>query len=153
MASGVAVIKVGAATEIEMIEKKHRIDDAIEAVKAATIEGIIPGGGSALLRAVSAVEYDKLEGDKLLGYAAVLKACNAPLRQMAVNAGQSPDIVVQTVEAATGNHGWNFIDGEIEDLIEAGIVDPVKVTRCALQNAASAAGTLITTGHAIVEVA
>ena len=153
LASGVAVIKVGAATEIEMIEKKHRIDDAIEAVKAATIEGIIPGGGSALLRATAAVEYDKLEGDKLLGYTAVLKACNAPLRQMAVNAGQSPDIIVQTVEEATGNHGWNFVASEIEDLIEAGIVDPVKVTRCALQNAASAAGTLITTGHAMVEVA
>jgi chaperonin GroEL len=152
LASGVAVIKVGAATEIEMIEKKHRIDDAVEAVKAATLEGIIPGGGCALLRAAANVKHSELKGDRLLGYNSVVKACSSPLRQMASNAGQSPDIIVQSVEASTGNHGWNFINGEIEDLIEVGVVDPVKVTRCALQNAASAAGTLITTGHAIVEV-
>ena len=152
LASGVAVIKVGAATEIEMIEKKHRIEDAVEAVKAARMEGIVPGGGTALLRVISTLSAPELEGDKLLGYNSVVKACSAPIRQMAINSGLSPDIIVNRVLEAEGNEGWNFVSNSIEDLVVAGVVDPAKVTRCALQNAASAAGTLITSGHAVVEV-
>tara|TARA_R110002073_G_scaffold317593_1_gene491188 strand:- start:1847 stop:3424 length:1578 start_codon:yes stop_codon:yes gene_type:complete len=157
LASGVAVIRVGAATEIEMIEKKHRIEDAVEAVKAAMDEGIVPGGGVALLRAVEDLKYihsgaGNWEDDRALGYAAVVGACTAPLRQMASNAGQSPDIVLHRLLNEEKYNGWNFATEKIEDMLESGVIDPAKVTRCALQNASSAAGTLITTGHAIVEV-
>ena len=154
LASGVSVIKVGAPTEVEMIEKKHRIEDAVEAVKAAMDEGIVPGGGTPLLRATNLLEARELPQDQALGYSAVLKACAAPIRQMANNAGTSPDIVLKTVQdlLAENGWGWNFATAEPGDLLELGVVDPVKVTRCALQNAASAAGTLITTGHAIMEV-
>jgi chaperonin GroEL len=152
LASGVAVIKVGAATEVEMIEKKHRIEDAVEAVKAARMEGIVPGGGTALLKIVSSLPAPSLDGDKLLGYNSVVKACYAPIRQMASNSGLSSDIIIERVSNTTEvNQGWNFVSNEIEDLVVAGVVDPAKVTRCALQNAASAAGTLITSGHAVVE--
>ena len=151
MASGVAVIKVGAATEIEMIEKKHRIEDAVEAVKAARLEGIVPGGGTALIKASCQLNVKELDGDRKLGYNVIMNACRAPLKQMASNAGESPDIIIQTVEGLEMNEGWNFVEGQTQDLFAAGVIDPAKVTRCALQNAASAAGTLITTGHAIVE--
>jgi len=151
MASGVAVIKVGAATEIEMIEKKHRIEDAVEAVKAARLEGIVPGGGTALIKASCQLNVKELDGDRKLGYNVIMNACRAPLKQMASNAGESPDIIIQTVEGLDMNEGWNFVEGQTQDLFAAGVIDPAKVTRCALQNAASAAGTLITTGHAIVE--
>jgi chaperonin GroEL len=151
MASGVAIIKVGAATEIEMIEKKHRIEDAVEAVKAARLEGIVPGGGTALIKASCQLDVKELDGDRKLGYNVIMNACRAPLKQMASNAGDSPDIIIQTVEGLEGNEGWNFVEGHTQDLFAVGVIDPVKVTRCALQNAASAAGTLITTGHAIVE--
>jgi chaperonin GroEL len=152
LASGVAVIKVGAATEVEMIEKKHRIEDAVEAVKAARMEGIVPGGGTVLAKIVSRLPLPDLAGDRLLGYNSVMKACYAPIRQMATNSGLSPDIIISKVlDTTSTNEGWNFVSNEIEDLIVAGVVDPAKVTRCALQNAASAAGTLITSGHAVVE--
>lgn len=143
LASGVAVIRVGAATEIEMIEKKHRIEDALEAVRAAQLEGIVPGGGVALVRARKEVK----------GYGNVVyDAAGEPLRQMAKNAGESPDVILDKVQRARGNKGWDFKNSKMTDMLDAGIIDPVKVTITALINAASAAGTLITTGHAIIEV-
>jgi chaperonin GroEL len=154
LASGVAVIRVGAATEVEMIEKKHRIEDALEAVKSAQQEGVVPGGGVALVRASSNPELniDAENEDQSFGIDIVMEAVKAPLRQMAENCGLSPDLVLARVEAAEGNMGYNFRTDEMVDMLEAGVIDPVKVTRTALQNAASAAGTLITTSHAIIEV-
>jgi chaperonin GroEL len=151
LASGVAVIRVGAATEVEMIEKKHRIDDALEAVRSAQEEGIVPGGGVALIRAATDLEIETDNEDQTTGVNIILEAVQEPLRQMATNAGLSPDIIVQQVKNLTEtNHGMNFMTGEIIDLTEVGIIDPVKVTRCALENAVSVASTIITTSHAIV---
>jgi chaperonin GroEL len=152
LASGVAVIRVGAATEVEMMEKKHRIDDALEAVRSAQEEGIIPGGGIALIRAVTGLEVETDTEEQQLGVQIVLRACEAPLRTMAENAGESGDIVLQSVRNATGDTGYDFLNRCMVQAYEAGIVDPKKVTRCALENAASAAGTLLTTSHAIVKV-
>jgi len=154
LASGVSVIRVGAATQIEMIEKKHRIEDAVEAVKAAMDEGIVPGGGTPLLRARIGLQPQDLTPDQALGYTAVLRACEAPIRQMAKNAGESPDIILREVVDGiqSPGWGWDFHRAKADNLIDLGVVDPAKVTRCALQNAGSAAGTLITTGHAIMEV-
>ena len=154
LASGVAVIKVGAATEVEMIEKKHRIEDALEAVKSAQQEGVVPGGGVALVRASNNTELriDAENEDQLFGIEIVREAVKAPLRQMALNCGLSPDLVLAQVETAEGNIGYNFRTDEMVDMLESGVIDPVKVTRTALQNAASAAGTLITTSHAIIEM-
>jgi len=150
LAAGVAVIKVGAATEIEMIEKRHRIDDALEAVRAAQEEGIVPGGGVALLRAVSDLFVETDNEEQSLGAQVVLRACEVPLKQMAINAGESPDIIVQQVKAVSGDNGFDFLNREMVSTYEKGIIDPCKVTKCALRNAASAAGTLLTTSHAIV---
>jgi len=152
LAAGVAVINVGAATEVEMIEKKHRIEDALEAVKSAQKEGIVAGGGVALLRAAAALEVEVANEDQEYGVEIVRQAALAPLRQMATNCGLSPDLIEAQIREAPENCGYNFRDFCLVDMMEAGIVDPVKVTRTALQNAASAAGTLITTSHAIVEV-
>jgi chaperonin GroEL len=153
LASGVAVIKVGAATEVEMIEKKHRIEDALEAVKSAQQEGIVPGGGVALVRVSNKLLMLEAENeDQMFGIEIVREAVKAPLRQMAQNCGLSADLVLAQVESAEGNFGYNFRTDEMVDMLEEGVIDPVKVTRTALQNAASAAGTLITTSHAIVEV-
>jgi len=153
LASGVAVIRVGAPTEVEMIEKKHRVEDALEAVKAAQEEGILPGGGIALYRLARNLDETKgFEGDQVLGAEIVKKSLSAPLRQMAVNAGASPDIIESLIEPAEFNFGYDFRNGAIVDMYVVGIIDPLKVTRCALQNAASAAGTLITTSHAIIEL-
>ncbi len=153
LASGVAVINVGAPTEVEMIEKKHRIEDALEAVKSAQQEGIVPGGGVALLRAASSLSKVKVENeDQQYGVEVVMKAVSAPLRQMATNCGLSPDLIEAQIREGPKNRGYNFRDFSLVNMYEAGIVDPVKVTRVALQNAASAAGTLITTSHAIIEV-
>ncbi len=153
LASGVAVIKVGAATEVEMIEKKHRIEDALEAVKSAQQEGIVPGGGVALVRASNNLTDLKVENeDQLFGVEIVREAIKAPLRQMAENCGLSPDLILARVESVEGSLGYNFRTDEMVDLLEHGVIDPAKVTRTALQNAASAAGTLITTSHAIVEL-
>jgi len=151
LASGVAVIRVGAPTEVEMIEKKHRIEDALEAVKAAQDEGVVPGGGVALLRAQSALEAETDNEDQALGVEVVLKALAAPLRQMAANAGESPDLIQNLVANEKENYGYDFRSGEVVDMYDAGIIDPLKVTRTALQNAASSAGTLITTSHGIIE--
>ena len=151
LASGIAIIRVGASTEIEMIEKKHRIEDALEAVRSAQEEGIVPGGGVPLIRATEATEFEVDNEDQALGVEIVRKAVFAPLRQMAENAGESPDIIQTIVAGLEGSVGYDFRNRTTCDLLERGVVDPVKVTRCALQNAVSAAGTLITTNHAIIQ--
>jgi chaperonin GroEL len=149
--SGVAIIRVGAATEIEMIEKRHRIEDALEAVRSAQMEGIVPGGGVALIECTKDLKVDVENDDQALGIKIILEAVKEPLRQMASNAGLSPDVVVEKVKSLKENQGFNFSTGEIVDLLAAGVIDPAKVTRCALQNATSVAGTLITTNHAIID--
>lgn len=152
LASGVAVIRVGGATEVEMIEKKHRIEDALEAVRAAQEEGIVPGGGTALLRACQKICITTNgDADMATGAMVVKGACYEPIRQMAKNSGESPDLVVKAVLAANSGFGWDFRKNEITNLLDKGIIDPVKVTRCALQNAASCAGTLITTNFGIIQ--
>ena len=153
LASGVAVIRVGAPTAVEMIEKKHRIEDALEAVKSAQEEGIVPGGGVALIRCSTVLSVAQVENeDQQLGVEIIREALTSPLRQMAINCGLSPDLILNMVEAEAGNMGYDFRNDIFTDMLDAGIIDPVKVTRSALQNAASAAGILITTSHAIVEV-
>ena len=153
LAAGVAVINVGAPTEVEMIEKKHRIEDALEAVKSAQEEGIVPGGGVALLRASTSLDAVEVENeDQQLGVDIIRDATAAPLRQMALNCGLSADLIEAQIREAPKNCGYNFRDFLMVDMLKAGIIDPVKVTRAALQNAASAAGTLITTSHAIIEM-
>jgi len=150
LASGVAVIKVGAHTEVEMIEKRHRIDDALEAVRSAQEEGIVPGGGIALLRATTDLFVETDNEEQSLGAQVVLRACLMPLKQMAINAGESADIIIQNVKNETGDTGYDFLNRCMVSTYEKGIIDPCKVTKCALRNAASAAGTLLTTSHAIV---
>jgi chaperonin GroEL len=153
LAGGVAVIKVGAATEVELKEKKHRIEDAVQATKAAVEEGIVPGGGTTLVRAATALE--KLEadltGDELAGVQIVRRALAAPLRQIAQNAGMEGGVVVERVLSLPDGQGLNAATGEYEDLVKAGIVDPAKVTRSALQNAASIAALFLTTESVIVD--
>ena len=151
LSSGIAVIKVGAPTEVEMIEKRHRIEDALEAVKAAQEEGIVPGGGVAFLRCAK-FEIDLENEDQIFGSNIVRKSLEAPIRQMARNSGQSEDIILNLVEDGTGNYGYDFKNESLVDMVKAGIVDPAKVTRVALQNAISVASILITTNNAIVEV-
>jgi chaperonin GroEL len=147
LAGGIAVVKVGAATEIELKEKKHRIEDALSATRAAIEEGIVAGGGTALMRSRSAVTslIEKLDGDEATGAKIVLKALEEPTKWIAINAGLEGAVQVQRVEAAKGSHGLNAATGKIEDLVKAGVIDPAKVTRSALQNAASIAGLLLTT--------
>ena len=152
LASGIAVIKVGAATEVEMIEKKHRIDDALEAVRSAQEEGIVPGGGVALIRAITGLSVATDNEEQDLGVKIVLRACESPLRTMAKNAGESEDIIIERVREEQGDSGYDFLNRCMVSTYERGIIDPTKVTRCALENAASAAGTLLTTSHAIVKV-
>jgi chaperonin GroEL len=152
LAGGVAVINVGAATETEMKEKKARVEDALHATRAAVEEGVVPGGGVALLRCQPVMEKLKLEGDEQVGLDIVKRAVEAPLRELARNAGVEGSVVVQEVKRRKGNEGYNVATGEYEDLIKAGVVDPKKVTRTALQNAASIAGLLLTTEALITEV-
>ena len=151
LASGVAVIRVGGATEVEMIEKKHRIEDALEAVKSAQQEGIVAGGGTALVRASTDLEVEVGNEEQQLGVEIIKGAIQEPLKQMASNAGTSPDLTVNRVLGSQDHEGWDFSTGNFVDLFEMGILDPTKVTRCALQNAASAAGTLLTANYAIVQ--
>ena len=151
LASGVAIIKVGAATQVEMIEKKHRVEDALEAVKAAQLEGIVPGGGVAFLRVLKDLEVSVDNEDQAIGAQCVADAIREPIRQMAKNAGLSPDIIENVVQGLDENRGFDFGKETECDMIEAGIIDPVKVTKVALKNAASAAGTLIMTGYSILE--
>ena len=151
LASGIAVIRVGAATEIEMIEKRHRIDDALEAVKSAQQEGVVPGGGIALIRAAHNLDVEVSSEDQTLGVNIIQKAVEEPIRQMAINAGESADLVLAAIADENYEYGWDFASGTLTHMINDGIIDPTKVTRCALQNAASVAGALITSNHAIVE--
>ncbi|HOQ33351.1 MAG TPA: chaperonin GroEL [Candidatus Hydrogenedens sp.] len=152
LAGGVAVINVGAATEIEMKEKKARVEDALHATRAAVEEGIVPGGGVALLRCQEAIDELKLEGDELIGAQIVKRALEEPLRQLAANAGDEGATVVQNVKAKKGTIGYNAETGEYEDLLKAGIIDPTKVTHCALQNASSIASLLLTTEVLVAEI-
>jgi chaperonin GroEL len=151
LSSGVAVIRVGGATEVEMTEKKHRIEDALEAVRSAQEEGIICGGGIALLHAGNSIAITSDNTDQAYGASVVQIACREPLRQMALNANESPDVIINKVLAARKNYGWNFRTGELVNLFNSGVIDPVKVARTALQNAASCAGTLITTNYGIIQ--
>ncbi|WP_024974012.1 chaperonin GroEL [Ralstonia pickettii] len=152
LAGGVAVIKVGAATEVEMKEKKDRVDDALHATRAAVEEGIVPGGGVALLRARSAVLNLKgANTDQDAGIRIVQHALEAPLRAIVANAGEEPSVVIAKVAEGKGNYGYNAATGEYGDLVEAGVVDPTKVTRTALQNAASVAGLILTTDATIAD--
>jgi len=152
LSGGVAVINIGAATESEMKEKKARVEDALHATRAAAKEGIVPGGGVALIRAQKALDSLKLEGDEAIGVQIVRKACEAPLRQLVDNAGIEGAIVVQEVKKAKGNNGYDVATGQYVDMIAAGIIDPTKVTRSALQNAASIAGLLLTTECMITDL-
>jgi len=151
LSSGVAVIRVGGATEVEMTEKKHRIEDALEAVRSAQQEGIVCGGGVALLHAGNSIAITSSEKDQAYGASVVREACREPIRQMALNANESPDIIINKILSARKNYGWNFRTGELTNLLSSGIIDPVKVARTALQNAASCAGTLITTNYGIIQ--
>jgi chaperonin GroEL len=149
LAGGVAKVNVGAATESEMKEKKARVEDALHATRAAVEEGILPGGGVALLRASATVKPEELSHDQQVGYNIVLRACRAPLTMIAENAGQDGGIVCEKVIGAKGNEGYNALTDTYEDLVKAGVIDPTKVTRTALANAASVA-TLLLTSDALV---
>jgi chaperonin GroEL len=151
LSSGVAVIRVGGATDVEMTEKKHRIEDALEAVRSAQQEGIVCGGGTALLFASEKIAITTSDSQQAYGAIVVREACREPLRQMALNANESPDIIIERILTSRKNYGWNFRTGELVDLFKNGVIDPVKVTRTALQNAASCAGTLITTNYGIIQ--
>ncbi len=152
LAGGVAVINVGAATETEMKEKKARVEDALHATRAAVEEGIVPGGGVALIRGQKAIEGLKLKGDQAIGAEIIRRAVEQPLRTLADNAGVEGSIVVQEVKGRKGAEGYNVATGEYVDLLKAGVVDPTKVTRSALQNASSIAGLLLTTEAVVTEL-
>ena len=152
LAGGVAVINVGAATETEMKEKKARVEDALHATRAAVEEGIVPGGGTALIRAQSALDVVELEGDEATGVELVRSAVEAPLRQLAANAGREGALIVEHVKNSDGSMGYDVAKDDYVDLIGQGVVDPTKVTRSALQNAASIAGLLLTTECVITDI-
>jgi chaperonin GroEL len=152
LAGGVAVINVGAATETEMKEKKARVEDALHATRAAVEEGIVAGGGVALLRCQPAVEKLELEGDEAIGVQIVMRALEAPLRQLTDNAGLEGSIVVQEVKKAKGSKGYDVARDNYCDMVQAGIIDPTKVTRSALQNASSIASLLLTTECMITDI-
>ena len=152
LAGGVALIKVGAATEAAMKEKKDRVDDALHATRAAVEEGIVPGGGVAYLRCQKAIDALQLEGDEKVGAAIIARAIEAPLRKLVDNAGIEAALVIANVKKATGTNGYNVRTGEYVDMLKAGVVDPAKVTRSALQNAASIAGLLLTTDCMVTDI-
>ncbi len=152
LAGGVAVINVGAATETEMKEKKARVEDALHATRAAVEEGIVPGGGVAFLRCLGALDKSKFQGDEDIGRTIVMKALESPIRQISENAGREGSIVVQEVKTKKGGYGYNAETDAFEDLVKAGVIDPTKVTRIALQNAASIAGLLLTTEALVAEI-
>jgi chaperonin GroEL len=151
LAGGVAVVKVGAATETEMKEKKHRVEDALQATRAALEEGIVPGGGVALLNASDSIDLDKSEGDERTGAAIIKRSLEEPLRQLAQNGGLEGSVVVGEVRKAKKGNGLNVDTGEVEDLVAAGVIDPTMVTRSALQNAASIAKNILTTEAIVAE--
>ena len=152
LVGGVAVIKVGAATETEMKEKKARVEDAMHATKAAVEEGIVAGGGVALLRAIPAVEKVEAEGDVGIGVRIVRRALEEPTRQLVNNAGEEGSVIVRDLIAKKGNDGFNAQTGDFEDLVKAGVIDPAKVTKTALLNAASIAGLMLTTEALVSEI-
>jgi len=152
LVGGVAVINVGAATEVEMKEKKARVDDALHATRAAVEEGIVPGGGVALIRTIKAVEALKLEGDEVIGASIVRRSLEEPLRQIVINAGGEGAVVIAKVLSEKLNVGYNAETGNYEDLVASGVIDPVKVVRSAIQNAASIAGLAITTETLITDI-
>ena len=152
LAGGVAQINVGAATEIEMKEKKARVEDALHATRAAVEEGILPGGGVSLIRAIDALKDLKTTGDEAIGVDIVRRSLSSPLWHIADNAGVPGDIVVNKVAEGTGNFGYNAATGEYVDMVETGIIDPKKVVRYALQNAASVAGLLLTTDALVADL-
>ena len=153
LSGGVAVIKVGAATEVEMKEKKDRVEDALHATRAAVEEGIVPGGGVALIRAANQIKGLKGDNyDQQVGIDLALRAMEYPLRTIVANAGEEPAVVIDRVKAGKGNDGYNAASGEYVDMVAAGIIDPTKVTRSALQNAASIAGLMITTEAMVAEI-
>jgi chaperonin GroEL len=151
LVGGVAVVKVGAATESEMKEKKARVEDALHATRAAVEEGIVPGGGVALIRALSAIDNLKFSDDRQYGINIIRRACEEPLRQIASNAGVDGSIVIEKVKAGKGAFGFNAATEEYEDMVKAGVIDPTKVVRAALQNAASVASLMLTTEALIAE--
>ena len=152
LSSAISVIRIGGATEIEVTEKKHRVEDALEAVKSAQEEGVVPGGGTALLKAASTIKIKPDSQDQLRGVQVLLEACYAPITQILKNAEISSDIVVNSLlyDNHDKNVGFNVRTEKFEDLIESGVIDPAKTVKCALQNAASAAGTLLTTNCAVL---
>ncbi|MBX6772620.1 MAG: chaperonin GroEL, partial [Chloroflexi bacterium] len=157
LSGGVAVIKVGAATEVELKEKKHRVEDALSATRAAIEEGIVPGGGVALVNAAAALDNLGLEGDEATGAAIVRRAMEEPLRQIAENAGLDGSVVLEAVrrmqkENNNPNYGYNVVTNEYVDMVKAGVIDPAKVTRSALENAASIAGMILTTEALVTEI-
>jgi chaperonin GroEL len=153
LSGGVAIIKVGAATEVELKEKKHRIEDAVQTTKAAVEEGVVPGGGVALLRGQAKVVElaDGLEGDESTGARLVARALEEPLKQIAVNAGLEGGVIVEKVKSLKGANGLNAATGDYEDLVKAGVIDAAKVTRSALQNAASIAALFLTTEAVVAD--
>jgi len=152
LSSGVAVIHVGGSTQVEMTERKHRLEDALEAVRSAQEDGIVAGGGTAILRASRKIAVSTQSSEQALALSIVRAACEEPIRQMALNSGQSPDLIVdQVLNSTEAECGWNFLTLQLSDLLQEGIIDPVKVTITALQNAASCAGTLITTNYGIIQ--
>jgi chaperonin GroEL len=152
LSGGVAVIKVGAATEIEMKEKKARVEDALHATRAAVEEGVVPGGGVALIRAQKALEkLEAVNEDQAIGIKLLSRAIEEPLRQIVANAGEDAAVVLADVKKGKGTYGYNAATGEYGDMLEMGILDPTKVTRLALQNAASVAGLLLTTEVMVAE--
>ena len=150
LSSGVAIVRVGASTEVEMIEKKHRIEDALEAVKSAQQEGVVPGGGMTMLRIADNITPNFENEDQAQALPIFRKALQAPFRTMAINAGMSPDVTMWSIKNSKEYEGYDFLTGKRTNLLEKGIIDPAKVTRCALKNAISAAGTLLLTNHSIV---
>jgi len=151
LVGGVAVINVGAATETEMKEKKARVEDALHATRAAVEEGVVPGGGVAYLRVIAALDKMKLNGEQQLGINLIKRALEEPIRWIANNAGQDGSIVVEKVKNGKGAFGFNAATEVFEDLVEAGVIDPTKVARCAIQNAASVASLMITTEAIVAE--
>ncbi|MCX7995533.1 MAG: chaperonin GroEL, partial [candidate division WOR-3 bacterium] len=151
LSGGVAVLNVGAATEVEMKEKKARVEDALHATRAAVEEGIVPGGGVAYIRCIPELDKLKLPGDQQIGVEIVKRALEEPARQLAENAGKEGSVVVEQIKKEKGNIGYNVLTEKFEDMVEAGIIDPTKVVRTALQNAASIASLLVTTEAVVVE--
>ena len=152
LAGGVVIIKVGAPTEAERDEKKHRMEDALEATKAAVAEGILPGGGVALLNAAKALDHLKLEGDQMIGVRLLRKAVEAPMKQLAINEGYEGNLIVEKVKELESGKGFDVLTGQYVDMMKTGIIDPTKVTKAALINAVSVAGMFLTTGAAVAQI-